>query len=264
MNRVVLSMQALSTSQMLSLHHDKIWKRYSRLRVIRPVRDNGRFYWECICDCGNKKLVRMTDLERGQVKSCGCLLRDMGCSRMLNLVGQRFGRLVAIRFASRENGRTKWRCKCDCGNEVEVSASSLRGGDTQSCGCFRLYSARSKKPVESAKTALYKRYRRDAVARGLEWNLSRKEFFDLAGTHCHYCGQMPSNLHRASIKSETGYIYSGVDRVDNAMGYIDGNVVSCCRTCNMAKRAMSYDEFLSWIYKAANHLGLCDADAKGQ
>ena len=58
--------------------------------------------------------------------------------RKIDLTGQRFGRLVAIR----ENGeRTSakevfWECKCDCGEISVVSRSHLRSGNTKSCGCL--------------------------------------------------------------------------------------------------------------------------------
>jgi len=58
-----------------------------------------------------------------------------------NRVGERFGRLTVVGpHARRENGgqmRTYWRCRCDCGNYVEVFVGSLTEGLTQSCGCYR-------------------------------------------------------------------------------------------------------------------------------
>lgn len=67
--------------------------------------------------------------------------------KALNLVGQRFGRLVVIRNASQEekpkdiNGKPKARtwcvCKCDCGNEIIVLATCLNKGNTKSCGCLQ-------------------------------------------------------------------------------------------------------------------------------
>ena len=30
-----------------------------------------------------------------------------------------------------------WDCKCDCGNEITTLGTSLRRGDTKSCGCYR-------------------------------------------------------------------------------------------------------------------------------
>ncbi len=51
--------------------------------------------------------------------------------RLLDLSGQRFGRLVAV---SRVDGR--WLCRCDCGGEKRVAAGHLREGVTRSCGCL--------------------------------------------------------------------------------------------------------------------------------
>ena len=52
--------------------------------------------------------------------------------------GRRYGRLVAIEPTERrQSGSIVWRCRCDCGNEVLVSAKQLRPGGAQSCGCLR-------------------------------------------------------------------------------------------------------------------------------
>ncbi len=55
----------------------------------------------------------------------------------LNLVGQRFGRLVVLKeFGSDKRGNILWLCKCDCGNEKVTRGERLRAGVTKSCGCF--------------------------------------------------------------------------------------------------------------------------------
>lgn len=49
---------------------------------------------------------------------------------------KRFGKLVAINYVgSTEKGHSKWLCKCDCGVEKIVLATSLAKGATVSCGC---------------------------------------------------------------------------------------------------------------------------------
>jgi len=68
-------------------------------------------------------------------------------ARPIDIAGQRFGRLVAIdcvriqraRLSDGKSGGTKsrWGCRCDCGNEATVSLSSLRNGTTKSCGCLQ-------------------------------------------------------------------------------------------------------------------------------
>jgi len=53
--------------------------------------------------------------------------------KLIDLTGQRFGRLVALKYL----GKSRWLCKCDCGNKKPVYARELRSGDTRSCGCLR-------------------------------------------------------------------------------------------------------------------------------
>jgi hypothetical protein len=40
-------------------------------------RADGQCLWECRCRCGATCYARTSDLNRGDVKSCGCLRRDM-------------------------------------------------------------------------------------------------------------------------------------------------------------------------------------------
>ena len=52
----------------------EIGQKYGQLTVIEkaPSR-NGRGYWLCQCDCGNKKEIRSDALKEGGTQSCGCL-----------------------------------------------------------------------------------------------------------------------------------------------------------------------------------------------
>lgn len=55
----------------------------------------------------------------------------------LELTGQRFGRLVAVRrIGSNKHNKVMWECTCDCGNTTTVVSSALKNGTTKSCGCY--------------------------------------------------------------------------------------------------------------------------------
>lgn len=56
-----------------------------------------------------------------------------------NLVGKTFGRLIAIEClpATSPGRHLRWRCRCECGDEVVVTSEKLRSGHTKSCGCLR-------------------------------------------------------------------------------------------------------------------------------
>ena len=57
---------------------------------------------------------------------------------ILDITGERFGRLVAVGdLGSRQFGKPHmWICDCDCGNITSVEVTSLNRGLTQSCGCL--------------------------------------------------------------------------------------------------------------------------------
>lgn len=116
-------------------------QRFGKLVAIKPLGTNSHrnMVWECQCDCGNTAHVTIGSLLSGNTKSCGCL-RNGGVigGRPLDISGQRFGRLVAIKRVGRDaNRQSLWLCKCDCGKEVVVRMKSLRRGDTKSCGCIQ-------------------------------------------------------------------------------------------------------------------------------
>jgi len=58
-------------------------------------------------------------------------------TKLQDITGSRFGRLVVIEFSHTNNrGRKYWRCRCDCGTEKAVASGSLKRGATRSCGCL--------------------------------------------------------------------------------------------------------------------------------
>lgn len=61
--------------------------------------------------------------------------------KAIDLAGQRFGRLTVLERAPtppfNANRHAWWKCRCDCGEEVQTSAHYLMIGHTRSCGCLR-------------------------------------------------------------------------------------------------------------------------------
>ena len=59
-------------------------------------------------------------------------------SKLIDLVGNRYGRLVVLEKAqSDKHSHTRWLCQCDCGNQKIVDGGSLKKGLTKSCGCLK-------------------------------------------------------------------------------------------------------------------------------
>jgi hypothetical protein len=117
-------------------------QRFGRLEVLErsPNKPGSRdTRWLCRCDCGKELSVLANSLSRGVSRSCGCLnLEVAGKAQIIDLTGQRFGRLVALRAKGRQGSARprSWVCRCDCGNETVVPTGTLRSGSTRSCGCL--------------------------------------------------------------------------------------------------------------------------------
>ena len=179
-----------------------------------------------------------------------------------DLTGRVYGRLTVIRFDTwyirpKSNIRSpKWWCKCSCGIEKSISGSSLTSMATKSCGCivkeagFKISSYRS--APDGAFNDLWNTYNRSAKKRKLDFTKNKEYFKKLTSSKCYYCRDLPSNIRKSQSKYESetkDYIFNGVDRVDSKLGYIEGNVVPCCHTCNMMKRTQTYSEFMERIRK---------------
>lgn len=57
---------------------------------------------------------------------------------LIDIGGQRFGRLIVLRKVSGGRGKNSgWLCKCKCGKQKIISSKALRNHLTKSCGCLR-------------------------------------------------------------------------------------------------------------------------------
>lgn len=56
--------------------------------------------------------------------------------KRLDLVGKKFNRLTVLEFYDVQHGMSRWRCRCDCGNEVIAYGRHMISGNTKSCGCL--------------------------------------------------------------------------------------------------------------------------------
>lgn len=57
--------------------------------------------------------------------------------KVIDLTGQRFGRLVVIERAGKIGSHISWICQCDCGNITKpISGNNLKKGHVKSCGCL--------------------------------------------------------------------------------------------------------------------------------
>lgn len=127
---------------------DLTGKKFNMLTVIDCAGklDGKRYYWNCICDCGNKTTVLGSALRSNGTKSCGCLkskgIKEYNEKQSENAkipIGTKFGKLTVIEdLGMREqvpgHNRRWYKCLCDCGNIHEVQGNMLKQRQVISCG----------------------------------------------------------------------------------------------------------------------------------
>lgn len=92
----------------------------------------------------------------------------------------------------------------------------------------RKYRAGLPKHVKS-----HRDYKARANRKGVDFELQEFDFQVCQMSPCEYCGDQAK----------------GFDRLDSSKGYVYENVTPCCTDCNMMKKDMTYEQFISRVRK---------------
>lgn len=77
----------------------------------------------------------------------------------------------------------------------------------------------------------YSKAKREAKERNLLWDIPRDTFDILLAKPCHYCGDKLEDKKKYTVGS-------GLDRIDNLIGYTIANVLPCCKVCNLIRNTV--------------------------
>lgn len=143
-------------------------------------------------------------------------------SRLIDLTGQRFGRLIVLgRTELEKTGQARWLCKCDCGNETVVQSYDLRSGNTQSCGCQRQENFTHTTHGHSKKRVY-------AIWKGMKsrcYNKNRKAYKDYGGKGIAVCEEWRDDFEAFYVWAmSNGYSDDlSIDRIDSDGNYEPAN-----------------------------------------
>lgn len=151
---------------------------------------------------------------------------------------------------------------CQCGTNKNCTTSTVYQNKIFSCGCYLKEWRYFKDPKPrndikpnggSAANYVYWYYKRNALKRNVQFELSKETFLEITKQNCTYCEIAPFKKYKHSHHKNSGYfVYNGIDRLDNNKGYVKGNMTPCCFICNRAKGELTLDEFYQWIDRIKN------------
>lgn len=187
--------------------------------------------------------------------------------KRLELTGYKVGMLTVLGYSHShtqpsKQKRAMWNVICECGTTKKVSTANLRGKtaagkiNTVSCGCYlkKIRFKARKDPDEVALTYLYLHFKHSAKNREYNFLLNREEVKYLTKQNCYYCNTPPKFIFKIRRFKTYNYLYNGIDRVDNSIGYELNNCVTCCGICNIMKMALEKEKFLTHISKIYMHM----------
>jgi len=131
-----IGVNQLTVVEEVEPHFSPSGSKFRRFKVICPK-------------CGKNFITWMASLNQKKypVKQCpDCAFKEQqekaiewGHNRINDLTGQKFGKLTVLYATDKRNNSRNviWHCKCECGNEKDISSGDLQSGMTLSCGCLK-------------------------------------------------------------------------------------------------------------------------------
>lgn len=143
--------------------------------------------------------------------------------KLINLVGQKFGRLTVIDRFHTNKHHTMWLCECDCGNQCVVQGTSLKRGNTTSCGCYKRENAQKLySSVRQNDKRLY------AVWNGIKQRCRNKNnlsYHNYGGRGINICDEWADSYEAFYNWAVSAGYKKGleIDRIDNDGDYCPSN-----------------------------------------
>ncbi len=144
-----------------------------------------------------------------------------------NLTGRTFGELTVVSKAGSRGRKAHWWCTCACGRlSISVASSSLRSGNTSSCGCAR---GIHRHALKAQHTATYNSW---AAMKSRCLNPANPRYKDWGGRGITVCERW---LSFGNFLTDMGEKPAGtsLDRIENAGNYEKSN----CRWATPAQQA---------------------------
>ena len=95
----------------------------------------GEDSYRCRCRCGTERIVKSSQLAAKCKYSCGCARKEKRNKNADEYIGRTFGSWTVLSVSEEPSSRLYLNCRCVCGKEKTILASSLISGRSTSCGC---------------------------------------------------------------------------------------------------------------------------------
>ncbi len=173
----------------------------------------------------------------------------------IELTGKTIGKLLIIGDTGRRKSRRPiWKCKCECGNEIEVLGKYLLNGDTKSCGCITIGNAHNRTGYKELSGSYWAVIVTQAKRRGIPLEITIEQAYNLITFQNWKCKLTGESLKFANnIRDQRKEQTASLDRIDNTKGYTLDNIQWVHKEINIMKNIFSQEKFKEWCLKVVNY-----------
>jgi hypothetical protein len=209
-----------------------IGTKFSKLQInSTPFKIKGRnrrtIYYDCVCDCGEQKIVAVSKLirKRNPAVSCGCTPPPRCLCSECGGINTRSGKICE---------------KCDYIRQKNIHRQ-LFDRQRNTISGFVKWRLSQTKAKNRAKARDGKKHQEVSITFNQAFNLWKR-----SDGKCALTG-LPMTTKKDSL-------YSGsMDRIDSDRGYTGDNVQWVCYSMNIAKGHWTNEEFLDFLSELRNH-----------
>jgi len=183
--------------------------------------------------------------------------------KLRDLTNQKFGMLTALyRISTNRSGQTIWQCKCDCGNEKQISMDHLtrKKYPIKSCGCLKKTIKGKNHPQWTGHEEIsgdwwynhVERERKQGVRQRVPVLVTKEYAWELFIKQKRKCALSDIDLVISKNSSENT---ASIDRIDSGKGYEEGNIQWVHKHVNFMKRTYDQDYFIKMCYLVTKNTG---------
>ena len=224
---------------------DFISKKFGKLKVLESkenIRNHQRVL--CQCDCGEERIVTLTDLNCDKVSACMTCTKYKYAYLPSYYIGKTINNFIIleeVHAKDRIGHNATVLCKCVCGNSDarKVKLSDIITGKKKGCRkCPKKYQ-RKYDDFENIPGIYYRRSESGAIKRELDFFITIEYLNTLWIKQNERCAL--SNV-KISFSNRT----ASLDRIDSSIGYIEGNVQWVHKDINRMKQNFSQKNFINY------------------
>lgn len=212
---------------------------FNNWKVLHFV-GNRRYNCECLI-CKNTSLVLNYHLVSGASTKCR---QCNGTSPKPLEVGKKYGKLTILNCFIK-NGNTYCNVECDCGNINEISVSSIINQKVSMCySCGKTYASKGYKDISGS---YWQCLKRGAHTRKIQFNITLEYIWDLYEKQNKQCALtgLPIKFQKTYYKKHFNKLQTAsIDRIDNNIGYIEGNCQLIYKQVNFMKHRHLQEDFI--------------------